>query len=170
MPTKPKRADQHRAGDEAPNGARMIRRRATLPQHGHPLRPEQVAVPVQGISEVIQRSRGMAVLGLEAGHSEGQVRLVEAFAAVLRDHHAAQDVERADEICFAESHALGEQRLRERPRVAGGLGRVDQAIGDTLSAGGLMDAQRAIPVMLDICRDIREVRSEERRVGKECRL
>lgn len=34
---------------------------------------------------------------------------------------------------------------------------VDQCVGDTLSAGGLMYAQRSIPVMLGICRDIREV-------------
>lgn len=34
---------------------------------------------------------------------------------------------------------------------------VDQCVGDTLSAGGLMYAQRTIPVLLDICRDIREV-------------
>ena len=33
---------------------------------------------------------------------------------------------------------------------------VDQCIGDTLCAGGLMYAQRTIPAMLDICRDIRE--------------
>lgn len=34
---------------------------------------------------------------------------------------------------------------------------VDQCVGDTLCAGGLMYAQRTIPVLLDICRDIREV-------------
>lgn len=34
---------------------------------------------------------------------------------------------------------------------------VDQCVGDTLCAGGLMYAQRTIPVMIDICRDIREV-------------
>jgi len=34
---------------------------------------------------------------------------------------------------------------------------VDQCVGDTLCAGGLMYAQRTIPVMLDICKDIREV-------------
>ena len=34
---------------------------------------------------------------------------------------------------------------------------VDQCVGDTLCAGGIMYAQRGIPVMLDICRDIREV-------------
>jgi alpha-galactosidase len=38
---------------------------------------------------------------------------------------------------------------------------VDQAIGDTLSAGGLMDAQRSIPVLLEICRDIRAVASRD---------
>jgi len=31
---------------------------------------------------------------------------------------------------------------------------VDQCVGDTLCAGGLMYAQRMIPVLLDICRDI----------------
>lgn len=34
---------------------------------------------------------------------------------------------------------------------------VDQCVGDTLCAGGLMYAQRTIPVLLDICTDIREV-------------
>lgn len=34
---------------------------------------------------------------------------------------------------------------------------VDQCVGDTLCAGGLMYAQRTIPAMLDFCRDIREV-------------
>ncbi|MDR3121637.1 MAG: alpha-glucosidase/alpha-galactosidase [Clostridiales bacterium] len=34
---------------------------------------------------------------------------------------------------------------------------VDQCVGDTLCAGGLMYAQRDIPVMLDFCKDIREV-------------
>ncbi len=34
---------------------------------------------------------------------------------------------------------------------------VDQCVGDTLSAGGLMYAQRTIPALLEICKDIREV-------------
>ena len=34
---------------------------------------------------------------------------------------------------------------------------VDQCVGDTLAPGGIMYAQRGIPVMLDLCRDIREV-------------
>src|SRR5437868_9205069 len=34
---------------------------------------------------------------------------------------------------------------------------VDQCVGDTLSAGGIMYAQRTIPALLDFCRDIREV-------------
>jgi alpha-galactosidase len=34
---------------------------------------------------------------------------------------------------------------------------VDQCVGDTLSPGGIMYAQRTIPVMLDFCRHIREV-------------
>ena len=34
---------------------------------------------------------------------------------------------------------------------------VDQCVGDTLCAGGLMYAQRTIPVLLDFCKDIREV-------------
>jgi alpha-galactosidase len=34
---------------------------------------------------------------------------------------------------------------------------VDQCVGDTLSAGGIMYAQRTIPALLNICRDIREV-------------
>ncbi len=34
---------------------------------------------------------------------------------------------------------------------------VDQCVGDTICAGGLMYAQRTIPALLDICKDIREV-------------
>ncbi len=34
---------------------------------------------------------------------------------------------------------------------------VDQCVGDTICAGGLMYAQRTIPVLLGICQDIREV-------------
>ena len=34
---------------------------------------------------------------------------------------------------------------------------VDQCVGDTLCAGGIMYGQRGIPVMLDFCKDIREV-------------
>lgn len=33
---------------------------------------------------------------------------------------------------------------------------VDQCVGDTLCAGGIMYAQRSIPVLLEFCRDIRE--------------
>lgn len=38
---------------------------------------------------------------------------------------------------------------------------VDQCVGDTLSAGGIMYGQRGISEMLNICRDIREVASED---------
>jgi alpha-galactosidase len=34
---------------------------------------------------------------------------------------------------------------------------VDQCVGDTLCAGGLMYAQRTIPALLEMCKDIREV-------------
>jgi alpha-galactosidase len=34
---------------------------------------------------------------------------------------------------------------------------VDQCVGDTICAGGIMYAQRTIPPLLDFCRDIREV-------------
>lgn len=34
---------------------------------------------------------------------------------------------------------------------------VDQCVGDTICAGGIMYAQRTIPILLDICKDIREV-------------
>ncbi|HEV7298773.1 MAG TPA: alpha-glucosidase/alpha-galactosidase [Tepidisphaeraceae bacterium] len=34
---------------------------------------------------------------------------------------------------------------------------IDQCVGDTICAGGLMYAQRTIPALLDFCRDIREV-------------
>lgn len=38
---------------------------------------------------------------------------------------------------------------------------IDQCVGDTLCAGGLMYAQRGIAAMLDFCRDIREVAAPE---------
>ncbi|MFC5467980.1 alpha-glucosidase/alpha-galactosidase [Cohnella suwonensis] len=38
---------------------------------------------------------------------------------------------------------------------------VDQCVGDTLSAGGIMYGQRGISVMLDICKDIREVADKD---------
>ena len=38
---------------------------------------------------------------------------------------------------------------------------VDQCVGDTLCAGGIMYGQRGIAVMLDICRDIREVAAKD---------
>ena len=34
---------------------------------------------------------------------------------------------------------------------------VDQCVGDTICAGGIMYGQRTIPVLMDICKDIREV-------------
>ena len=34
---------------------------------------------------------------------------------------------------------------------------IDQCVGDTICAGGIMYAQRTIPVLLDLCKDIREV-------------
>ena len=34
---------------------------------------------------------------------------------------------------------------------------VDQCVGDTICAGGIMYGQRTIPALLDICSDIREV-------------
>ena len=37
---------------------------------------------------------------------------------------------------------------------------VDQCVGDTLCAGGIMYAQRSIPALLDFCKDIREVASK----------
>ncbi|MBC7783336.1 MAG: alpha-galactosidase [Burkholderiales bacterium] len=38
---------------------------------------------------------------------------------------------------------------------------VDQCVGDTICAGGIMYAQRTIPALLDFCRDIREVAKED---------
>jgi len=37
---------------------------------------------------------------------------------------------------------------------------VDQCVGDTLCAGGIMYGQRNVPVILDFCKDIREVAAE----------
>lgn len=38
---------------------------------------------------------------------------------------------------------------------------IDQCVGDTICAGGLMYAQRTIPVLLDICHDIEDVAKPE---------
>ncbi len=38
---------------------------------------------------------------------------------------------------------------------------IDQCVGDTLCAGGIMYAQRTIPPLLDFCKDIREVAKPE---------
>jgi alpha-galactosidase len=38
---------------------------------------------------------------------------------------------------------------------------VDQCVGDTLCAGGIMYAQRGIPALLSFCKDIREVASKD---------
>ena len=38
---------------------------------------------------------------------------------------------------------------------------VDQCVGDTICAGGIMYAQRTIPALLDFCRDIREVAKKD---------
>ncbi len=38
---------------------------------------------------------------------------------------------------------------------------VDQCVGDTICAGGIMYAQRGIPALLDFCRDMREVSSKD---------
>jgi alpha-galactosidase len=38
---------------------------------------------------------------------------------------------------------------------------VDQCVGDTLCAGGIMYGQRTIPALLDFCKDIREVAKED---------
>lgn len=38
---------------------------------------------------------------------------------------------------------------------------VDQCVGDTLCAGGIMYGQRNIPVILDFCKDIREVAEQD---------
>lgn len=38
---------------------------------------------------------------------------------------------------------------------------VDQCVGDTLGPGGLMYAQRGVPVLLDFCRDMREVAADD---------
>ena len=37
---------------------------------------------------------------------------------------------------------------------------VDQCVGDTICAGGIMYAQRGIPAVLDFCKDIREVAAQ----------
>ena len=90
--------------------ARGVRIMAVLPA---------VVVVADRQSEVIERGQRVAVFGLEAGQDARQVGLDEAVAAVLGDRQApAQGLQRADGIGVAEGEAVGEQRERERTRVA----------------------------------------------------
>ena len=62
----------------------------------------------------------------------------------MGDHQApAQGVTRAVRIGVAEGEAVGEQRVREHIRVAGGLGGVDQTVrGGHRLVSGTGDRQR----------------------------
>lgn len=44
-----------------------------------------------------------------------------------------------------------------RPSSEGPADAIDQCVGDTLCAGGIMYGQRTMAAMLDFCKDIREV-------------
>ena len=79
--------------------------------------------------DVIERGQRVAVFGLKAGHTVRHVCFGVAVAAVLGDHQApAQGVQRLGGISVAEGVAVGVKRKRERIRVVGGLGGLDQAV------------------------------------------
>ena len=45
---------------------------------------------------------------------------------------------------------------------------VDQCVGDTICAGGILYGQRGIPAMLDFCKDIREVAEPDALLAELC--
>jgi hypothetical protein len=88
----------------------------------------RVVVVADRQSDVPERGQRVAAFGLEVGQSARHVGLIAAITAVLSDYQApAQGLERTVGVGLAEGEAVGEKRLRERPRVVGGLGGLDQA-------------------------------------------
>jgi hypothetical protein len=101
----------------------------------HRGRVARVVVVADRHSDVPERGLRVAVPGLDAAQVGRQLGFVIAVAAVSSSHQAPpQGVKRAVGIGVAESEAVGEQRERERVRVVGGLGGVDEAVrgGDRL--------------------------------------
>jgi hypothetical protein len=87
-----------------------------------------LVVVADGHSDVIERSRRVAVLGLERGQTGRQGGLDEAVAAVLSDRQSpAAGFPRAVGIGVAEREPVGGEGECERMGVAGGLGGVDKA-------------------------------------------
>ena len=79
--------------------------------------------------DIVERGQRVAVLGLEAGQTARDACFGIAVAALLGDHQtAALGVQRRGGISVAERVTVGVERKRERSRVAGGLGNLDQAI------------------------------------------
>ena len=88
----------------------------------------RVVVVADRQSEVFERGQRVAVLGLDPGQSARDVALIAAVTAGLSDYQAStQGLTYMVGIGVAEGDAVGEKRVRERPRVVGGLGGVDQA-------------------------------------------
>ena len=87
-----------------------------------------LVVVADGHSDVIERSRRVAVLGLERGQTGRQDGLDGAVAAVLSDRQSpAAGIPRAVGVGVAEREPVGGKGICERIGVAGGLGGVDQA-------------------------------------------
>ena len=89
----------------------------------------RVVIMADRHSEVIESGQRVTGFGFEAGQTDRQVCLVGAVAAVVSDHQApAQGVQRAPGIGVPEREPAGEKRERERIRVTGGFGGVDQTV------------------------------------------
>src|SRR5271169_518964 len=84
------------------------------------------------------------------------------LAANRRNHVSLRETQNQREAVTGASYVLSVARIGgleafghdvEIPLRYG----VDQCVGDTICAGGIMYGQRTIPFILDLCRDIREV-------------
>ncbi len=86
-------------------------------------------VVADGHSDVIERSRRVAELGLVPRQTSRQIGLNGAVAAVLSDRQSpAAGFQRAVGIGVAEREPVGGEGVCERIGVSGGLGGVDQAV------------------------------------------
>ena len=86
-------------------------------------------------SGVFERGERVAEFCFDYGQTARQSGFVEAAAAVVSDHHApAHGLPRTVGIGVAESEAVGEQRKRDRIRVAGRLGGVDEAVRGAITS------------------------------------
>lgn len=94
-------------------------------------------------------------LDMVAQLAERDIRVNQKPAMVTATTQRRKALEGADYVfCMIRAGGLDAfQRDIDIPLKYG----VDQCVGDTLAPGGIMYAQRTIPLLLDFCKDIREV-------------